>query len=165
MNVLTKEQGCAAWETIWENSVTGLAIFNTDLVCIGVNPQFVDSCGITEADITGKQLLQLVAQEHAILHQSNCNLIKKTQSGSYKINTVLHFRTNYTLPVLMYMCGVKMKDKSQFFYILRVLNTKKKSKTSLWINKFIDKKKIFWTLITAVTVAIIAVLKKVLSIT
>ena len=169
MDGLNNEERILAWLASWAPSFDGKAIVNPDFTFRSVNHQFCKILGVTAAELIDQKFTDITPEPLRTLDRKNAELVKSRAQENYLLPKTYEFPNGKKVDVTLLVNGVYHNETGEFmFFVSTIMERVKMSATAarpqtLSISPdWIDKKKIGWTILTALGLGIAFLIEKVI---
>lgn len=167
MDGLNDDERVLAWIASWNPSFEGKAIVNPDFSFRSANRQFCKILGVTQAELIDQKFTDLTPEPLKTLDKKNAQLVMKGVQESYLLPKTYEFPSGRRVDVTLLVNGVYHTETGKFlFFVSTIMERVKMSATAVPSQKstesweWLDRKKVGWSLITALGLAIAIVLEK-----
>ncbi len=167
MDGLTDDERILAWIASWTPSFDGKAIVNPDFTFRSVNAQFCKILKVTPAELINKKFTDITPPPLRSLDQRNAELVKKNVIQSYLLPKTYEFQDGRKVDVTLLVNGVYDQETKEFlFFVSTIMETKgleclpAQNHQLTMSTSLVDKKKIGWSIISIVGMAILYAVEK-----
>lgn len=169
MDGLTDEERLSAWLASWNPSFEGKAIVNPDFTFRSVNQQFCKILGVTAAELVNESFVDITPEPLKTLDKENAELVKKGMQASYLLPKTYEFPSGRRVDVTLLVSGVYHEETGEFLFFVSTIMERvtlsalsAPSQTQPGLSDWVDKKKVGWSVLTALGIIIGAIVKHVM---